>query len=205
MIKAILFDAGGVILDLDLDSCRNAFKTVLGYDRIDQLLDPCHQKGIYGDMEEGKITAEEFVDTVLAESREGSTPEMVDFCMAALLKGIQPAKAEFIKTLAARGYELYLLTNNNEISWAHFQRIFRDAGIPIEDTFKQSFLSCRIGALKPDPAIFRHVLDSVGLSPDEVLFIDDSASNAAAAAGLGFNSLHYIVGTDLAQLVESAL
>lgn len=205
MIKAVLFDAGGVLLDLNLDACRQAFKTCLGYDRIDELLDPCHQKGIYGDMEEGKITAEEFVAAVLSESREGSTPEMVDHCMAALLQGIQPYKAEYVKALAERGYALYLLSNNNEISWTHFQSIFRNAGIPIEETFVKSFLSCRIGALKPSPAIFMHVLDSLGLKPEEILFIDDSASNAAAAADLGFKSLHYIIGTDLAALVDSAL
>lgn len=205
MIKAIVFDAGGVLLDLDLDDCRNAFKSILGYDKIDELLDSCHQKGIYGDMEEGKITAEEFTAAVLSESRPGSTPEMVDRCMAALLKGIQPEKAEFVRTLASRGYDVYLLTNNNEISWAHFQRIFSDAGIPIAETFKQSFISCRIGALKPSPVIFQTVISALGLKPEEILFVDDSPSNAAAAAQMGMKGLHYVIGSDLAALIESAL
>lgn len=205
MIKAILFDAGGVLLDLDLTDCKAAFKGILGYDKIDELLDPCHQKGIYGDMEEGKISADEFVSAVLAESRSGSTPEMVDRCMAALLKGIQPYKADYLKSLAARGYDLYMLTNNNEISWAHFQRIFNDAGIPIEKTFRQYFLSCRLGMLKPAPELFRQVIGSIGLPPEEILFVDDSEKNAAAGKAAGMMSLHYVPGTDLAELIDSVL
>lgn len=205
MIKAILFDAGGVLLDLDLDDCKDAFKGILGYDKIDELLDPCHQKGIYGDMEEGRISADEFVSAVLAESRPGSTPEMVDRCMAALLKGIQPYKADYLKSLAGRGYDLYMLTNNNEISWAHFQRIFNDAGIPIGKTFRQYFLSCRLGMLKPAPELFSQVIDTIGLLPEEILFVDDSEKNAAAGKAAGMMSLHYVPGTDLAALIDSAL
>ena len=64
--KAIIFDMGGVLVDLDMDGCRNAFKALLGYYRIDELLDPCHQKGIIGDLEEGMITPEEFRNIVLS-------------------------------------------------------------------------------------------------------------------------------------------
>lgn len=194
-----------MLLDLDLGDCKAAFKSVLGYDKIDELLDPCHQKGIYGDMEEGKISAEEFISAVLAESRPGCTPEMVDHCMAALLKGIQPYKADYLKSLAARGYDLYMLTNNNDISWAHFQRIFNEAGIPIEQTFLKYFISCRLGMLKPAPALFAQVIKAIGLPPEEILFVDDSEKNAAAGRAAGMMSLHYVPGTDLAGLIESAL
>ena len=203
-IKAIVFDAGGVLLDLNLDRCKTAFKEKIGYNRIDELLDACHQKGIYGDMEEGKISADEFRALVLAESRPGSTPEMVDYCMAALLGSIDPDKADYINRLSQR-YDLYLLSNNNEISWAFFLDIFERAGIPVQETFKEYFLSCRMGMLKPNPAIFRAVLDSIGLEPGEVLYIDDSPSNAAAASDVGMHGLHYRVGSDLEELVESAL
>ena len=203
-IKAIVFDAGGVLLNLDLDRCKAAFNQILGYEKIDGLLDPCHQKGIYGDMEEGKISADEFRRQVLAESRPGSTSDMVDACMAALLTEIDKDKAEYLNRLKER-YPLYMLTNNNEISWARFLEIFRRDGIPIEDTFKESFVSCRMGVLKPNPAIYRQMLDSIGLKPEEILYIDDSPSNAKAASRLGMRGLWYQVGTDLEALVESAL
>lgn len=205
MIKAVVFDAGGVLVDLNLNDCRSAFKSVLGFDKIDLLLDPCHQKGIYGDMEEGRISSAEFVAKVLEDSRPGSTPEMVDYCMGALLKGIHPTKVALLKSLAERGYDLYILSNNNEISWAHFCRIFQEAGVPAEQTFKKSFISCRMGILKPDPAIFRMVIEDLGLEPGEILFVDDSERNAAAACAAGMKGLHYDVGTDLAALINSEL
>ena len=203
-IKAIVFDAGGVLLNLNLEACKTAFKDILGYYKIDELLDPCHQKGIYGDMEEGKITADEFRTQVLAESRPGSTPEMVDRCMAALLTEIDKPKADYLNRLKER-YPLYMLTNNNEISWLRFLDIFRRDGIPIEETFKEYFISCRMGVLKPNPVIFKKVIDTIGLAPEEILYIDDSPSNAKAASQLGMRGLWYQVGTDLEVLVESAL
>ena len=203
-IKAIVFDAGGVLLNLDLEKCKAAFKDILGYNKIDELLDPCHQKGIYGDMEEGKITADEFRTQVLAESRPGSTPEMVDICMAALLTDIDKEKVDYLNRLKER-YPLYMLTNNNEISWLRFLDIFQRDGIPIPETFKQCFISCRMGALKPNPVIYKQVMDTIGLPPEEILYIDDSPSNAKAASLLGMRGLWYKVGTDLEALVESAL
>ena len=54
MIKAIVFDIGGVLIGLDLGRCIQAFQDILGYYRITELLDPYHQKGIYGEMEAGR-------------------------------------------------------------------------------------------------------------------------------------------------------
>ena len=56
MKKAIIFDMGGVLVDLDLEGCKTAFKTLLGFDEIDNLIDACHQKGIWGQLEEGVLT-----------------------------------------------------------------------------------------------------------------------------------------------------
>ena len=54
-MKAIIFDMGGVLVDLDIEACKNAFKEDLEFYEIDEILDPGHQKGIIGDMESGKI------------------------------------------------------------------------------------------------------------------------------------------------------
>ena len=54
MVKAIVFDIGGVLIDLDPGRCIRAFREILGYERITEILDPCHQKGIYGDWNQKK-------------------------------------------------------------------------------------------------------------------------------------------------------
>ena len=100
MIKAIIFDMGGVLVDLDIEDCKKVFKETLGYNDIDQIIDACHQKGIYGDLEEGTLSAEEFRSIVLAGSRPGSVPEMVDEAMSHILVGIQPYKVHIARKIS---------------------------------------------------------------------------------------------------------
>ena len=71
MVKAIVFDLGGVLIDLDFDRSVRAFREILGYEKITEILDLYHQKGIYGEMEGGQITADEFRAEVLKDSRPG--------------------------------------------------------------------------------------------------------------------------------------
>ena len=92
MIRAIVFDLGGVLIDLDFDDCVRAFREILGYERITEILDLSHQKGIYGDMEAGLISEDVFRAEVLKDSRPGCVPADVDRAMACLLTGMDPAK-----------------------------------------------------------------------------------------------------------------
>ena len=137
-IKALIFDMGGVLVDLDIEDCKRAFKDLLGFDRIDELIDPCHQKGIYGDLEEGTLSAEDFRKIVLSESRTGSRPELVDEAMWHILVGISPYKAELLNRLAQK-YELYLLSNNNPICMPHSTKLFEEAGRSIGQGLQEVF------------------------------------------------------------------
>ena len=139
-IKALIFDMGGVLVDLDIEDCKNAFKSLLGYDKIDELIDPCHQKGIYGDLEEGTLSAEDFRKIVLADSRPGSAPQLVDQAMYHILVGIAPYKAEMLKKLS-ESYDLYMLSNNNPICLPRSRKLFEEAGAPLDATFRKSFFS----------------------------------------------------------------
>ena len=65
MVKAIVFDIGGVLVDLDLNRCIRAFREILGFERITEILDASHQKGIYGDMEAGLLSADRFRELIL--------------------------------------------------------------------------------------------------------------------------------------------
>ncbi len=203
-IKAIIFDLGGVLIDLDIERCRAAFKEILGYGKIDELLDPCHQKGIYSDLEEGILTENEFKELILHDSVPGATPEDVDRAMAALLTGICPEKVQLLKNLA-RKYPLYLLSNNNSISMKRSRKIFEDAGIPMDEIFSGLFLSYSMKMLKPSEKIYRETAVRIGLPVHELLFIDDSESNVSAASSVGFNAVLYHPGSDLEKTVFSVL
>ena len=140
MIKAVVFDIGGVLVNLDLDGCIQAFRENVGFERITELLDPYHQKGVYGDMEAGLVSADAFRTEVLRGSRPGSRPEDVDRSMYALLAGMEADTVETVKELAGR-YPLYLLSNNNPISMRHCLRILKENGLDPDETFKGQFIS----------------------------------------------------------------
>ena len=204
MIKAIIFDMGGVLVDLDIEDCKKVFKETLGYDDIDQIIDACHQKGIYGDLEEGTLSAEEFRSIVLAGSRPGSTPEMVDEAMSHILVGIQPYKVQMLKKLAQE-YDLYMLSNNNAICLPYSRAMFAEAGIPLEDIFKKCFFSFEMKALKPSAAFYKAVVERIGLPAEEMFFIDDSQRNVDGAVAAGLPAVYYEPGTDLEALISGVL
>ncbi len=201
MIKAIVFDIGGVLINLDMDGCIRAFRSNLGFDRITELLDPCHQKGVYGDMEAGLVSADEFRAEVLRDSRPGSQPEDVDRSMLALLAGMAPDTVETLKALKER-YPLYLLSNNNPIAMGHILRMFRDYGIDPETTFREQFISCEMKMLKPSARIYEAVVARIGLPADEILFVDDSETNVEAARKAGLQARTFVLGTKLSALLS---
>ena len=203
-IKALIFDMGGVLVDLDIEDCKNAFKSLLGYEKIDELIDPCHQKGIYGDLEEGTMSAEDFRAAVLAESNPGSRAELVDEAMWHILSGISPYKAELLNKLA-ESYDLYMLSNNNPICLPFSRKMFEDAGATLESIFKKSFFSFEMKALKPSESFYKAVIEHIGLPSEEMLFIDDSMKNVEGSIAAGLPAVYYEPGTDLAALVYEVL
>lgn len=204
MPKAIVFDLGGVLIDLDYDRSIRAFEEVLGYGKIRDLLDLSHQKGIYGDMEAGLITADEFRAEVLRESRPGSTPADVDRAMAGLLVGMDPKKVPLLVDLS-RKYDVYCLSNNNEISVQRMHEIYEENGLDWQHIFKKEFISSRMKLLKPSREIFDAAAAEIGLPPSEILFVDDSQKNVEAARAAGWQAVLYVQGTDLGACLEPYL
>jgi putative hydrolase of the HAD superfamily len=200
MIKAIVFDIGGVLIGLDLDRCIRTFKEVLGFDRITELLDPYHQKGIYGEMEAGTLSADEFRAEVLKDSRPGCQPEDVDRCMYSLLTGMDPDTVQTVKRLAGR-YPLYLLSNNNPIAMSRILEMFRENGLAPETTFRDQFISSEMKLLKPSREIYEESVRRTGLPAGEVLFIDDNETNVLAAREAGMQARLFVPGEKLSQLL----
>lgn len=195
---------GGVLVDLDIEGCKNAYKQLLGYHRIDELIDPCHQKGIYGDLEEGTLSAEDFRAAVLAESNPGSRAELVDEAMWHILSGISPYKAELLNRLA-ESYDLYMLSNNNPVCMPRSRRLFEEAGAPLDKVFRKCFLSYEMKALKPSEAFYKTVVSEIGLPAEQMVFIDDSQKNVDGAIAAGLPAVYYEPGTDLSALMAEVL
>ena len=202
-MKAIIFDMGGVLLDLDIEGCKKAFKEDLGFMEIDEILDPCHQKGIIGDMEGGVVTGEEFCDYIKASSKEGVTDDDVKRAFCKIVTGLEPYKGKMLQKLAEK-YDVYLLSNNNPIIMPFAAELFASVGFPLEN-FTKRFFSYQMKMLKPSAEMYKAVIEDIGLPAEEMLFIDDSQANVDASIAAGLPAIYYKPGTDLDALIASVL
>lgn len=202
--KAIIFDFGGVLIDLDINDCKTAFRRDLGYEKIDDILDPCHQKGIVGDMEEGVISGDEFRAAVLKDARPGARPEDVDAAFMHILAGIPAYKGPLLNRLA-ESYDIYILSNNNPIVASHMPELFAGVGVDFHKLFKKSFLSFEMKALKPSESFYKRVLEQIDRPVEDLIFIDDSQKNVDGAIAAGLPSVYYDPTSDLAALLAEVL
>ena len=204
MRKAVIFDMGGVLIDLDVPRCIQAFIDDLDYPQITQIIDPCHQKGIFGDMEEGKVSADEFRAYVIKDARKGATPEDVDKALWNILVGIEPYKIPFLKRLA-ENYDVYMLSNNNPICTPRAEVMFEEAGFSMTKDFKKCYISYKLKALKPSAECFHAIMEDIGVPAENMLFIDDSQKNVDGSIAAGLPAVYYEPGSDLAALLAETL
>lgn len=203
MIRAIVFDMGGVMIDLDKARCVNNFKR-LGISDIEEYLDAYHQKGFFRELEMGTITEDEFYEKCISLAAPGTTREDIRNAFLSFIDGIQPYKLELIKELREK-YPLYVLSNNNPIVVRDFNLNCESMGVTFENSFKKCYFSYVLKLIKPDPEFFRFVIDDIGLPAEELLFIDDSQANIDIARAQGMTGLWYDVSTNLRECVMNAL
>lgn len=189
MIKNLIFDLGGVIMTIDQNEALRRFKE-LGVADIERRLDPYTQTGIFGDVEEGKITADEFRAEL---SRIVGRTLSFDDCRYGWLgyrKEVPQRNLDALKLLRGEGYRLILLSNTNPfmMSWA-LTKDFDGGEGSLEDYFDALYLSYRLGVMKPDARFFQAVIENERILPEESLFVDDGSRNVETARKLGFNTM----------------
>lgn len=204
MIKAVIFDMGGVLVDLDMEKCKDSFRRRAGMNSIDKYIDTFHQKGFWGDLEAGRIDGEEFIRKSIELSSPGTTREVVMDCFRDFIEGITAEKVAFLKELSKQ-YPLYLLSNTNPVAMEVCEDLFRKVDFEPEKIFTKMFLSFRMKMMKPSPEIYRKAIEEIGLPAGEILFIDDSRINLDAAAREGLVVCYYEPGTDLRATTLAAL
>lgn len=191
-IKNIVFDWGGVMINLDKVRCVNAFDKI-GAQHISSYVDECRQEDLFHDLEMGSITVPQFCDEVRRQCPECvATDEEICWAWGELLTGIPEYRVEKLRTLKSK-YRLFLLSNTNVIHWEPYAH-------RLEGCFEKMFLSYEMHLVKPDAEIFREVLRQTGIRAEETLFIDDSANNCAGAASLGIHTHQVKVSDDWLEL-----
>ena len=200
-IKNIVFDLGGVILTLDRSESVRRFEQA-GLLQAEELLDPYHQKGVFLDLEEGRLTSEEFYDEIRNLAGKYISNEDIDFGWLGFIKDTPEYKLEMLEELR-KSHNLYLLSNTNPVimSWALSSR-FSEKGKRLDQYFDKMYLSYKIGVTKPDFRIYDYLLKDSGIIPSETLFIDDGAANVEAGKALGMRVFQPKNGEDFRYIFE---
>lgn len=195
---------GGVLVKLDWDGCVRKFKEEAGFDSIMLYLDRYHQKGFISKMEEGLIGEDEFLEECLNHCRPGTDRATVKRCFAGILDELDPRAVELLKACYGK-IDMYVLSNNNPITYQTFRDFLEEAGVPMDTTFKKAFFSFQMHMLKPGIEIYNKVVEECGVRPEEMLFVDDSESNIEGAKAAGLNTLLFSPGGDIKEEVEREL
>ncbi len=187
-IKNIIFDLGGVLLDVDYDKAANAFRQ-LGFSNFDELYSQYTANDLFEHLETGKITEEGFYAALHKYSDRQFDPQDIQNAWNSMLLEFRTDSLSFLESLKGK-YRLFLLSNTNSIHHKAFEQIFREqtGRNSLDDYFEKSYYSHVMGHRKPYPDTYNFVLNDAQLKREHTLFIDDSVNNIEGAAAVGLKT-----------------
>ena len=197
--KAIIFDLGGVLLDIDFKLSEKAFAE-LGVTNFSDFFNQFHSNDLFRRLETG-MEDDLFYDDLRTATGLSLSNEQIRDAWNALLLDFRPESVAVLPQLRNK-YELYLLSNTNEIHLQEFQHRYEvwRPGQVFDDLFDAAYYSHRIGHRKPNASAFEYVLQKHGLNATETIFIDDSINNIEAAQQLGLQTVHLKTGMKVEEL-----
>jgi glucose-1-phosphatase len=200
-ITTLIFDFGGVIINLDLPQCIENLKK-LGVESIESYLSNFGQKEFFLQFEKGVIGIPEFRNEIHKLSNKTLTDAEIDAAWCSFLVDIPAERLVLLEKLRSN-YKLLLLSNSNplhvDVSAA---KALEGTGKTIRDYFDKCYFSYEMGLTKPDPAIFEALLADADLDAAECLFLDDGPKNIEAANALGIQTYFVTQGENLDFLLK---
>jgi HAD superfamily hydrolase (TIGR01509 family) len=191
MIRTIIFDLGGVIINLRYQTTIEAFSRLCGFD-VSPLYTQHQQNPLFDRYEMGQISSEDFRAGLRSLLGIEAPDAAIDAAWNAMLLDIPPARVALLQQLRSQG-RIFLLSNTNEIHKAACDRIFADtfgSDLTLSGLFDHAYYSHLIGDRKPHSTIFQRVLAEQDLDPSETLFIEDTRQHILGAQGVGLQTIH---------------
>ena len=182
----IIFDLGGVIINLDVNSTFQKFSEIFGIDLKTESISDLDNFGFFQEYELGRIGDEEFRSNIRQMAEVSVSDSQIDEAWNAMLLDIPTDRIGWIYE-ATRKYNCVILSNTNAIHVKHFEQFFSDVtpyGHP-KSVFQNLFYSHELGERKPNKAAFSYVLDATGFDPEKTVLFDDLTDNLASANELG--------------------
>jgi putative hydrolase of the HAD superfamily len=188
-IKNIIFDFGGVILNINHKKLEEAFN-LLGIPGFEDLFSQASQSELFQQFEIGKISPGEFRKGVRSITGLKVTDDTLDWTWNQIIDDYPARRIDLLRKIKD-SYKLFLLSNTNEIHFDYYIEKFRtEFGYDFQSLFHRTYWSFKMGKRKPDAGTYVEIMNNEKINPAETLFIDDSIQNITAAANLGIKTLH---------------
>lgn len=198
-IKNIIFDLGGVLLNLDFESSRRAF-IKLGVPQFEEIFRITHEDNFWKQYETGRLNDQQFVEIARTMAIEGTTNEDIIHAWNSMLLDFPKERVDFLDKLKNR-YRLFLFSNTNSIHVQSFRQTFREVyNREIDLLFEKAWYSNFIHLRKPDVEAFNYVVENSGINAADTLFIDDSLPNVEGARMAGLKAVHLGPGMSILEL-----
>ena len=196
-VKNIIFDLGGVILNLDNQRTESAF-TAMGVKNFREYFGLGHAASFFKEYEIGRISDQQFIDSIRALTGISVPDERIVAGWNALLLDFPPERIQLLKDLRKK-YRTFLFSNTNALHLAALQQTYADTfgNGALDDLFEKAYYSHTLGMRKPDIASFQHILRENQLIGSETLFVDDALVNVEGAEEAGLKGLYLRPGIQL--------
>ncbi|MGL6268870.1 MAG: HAD family hydrolase [Chitinophagaceae bacterium] len=193
-ITSLIFDLGGVLINLDPERTRQSF-IKLGIPHFDQLFTVYKSSQLFEDLETGHVDPDTFIKTLQEETAKGSTEQDIIDAWNAMLLDFRLESLDFVKQLKAL-YPTFLFSNTNIIHHKSFQQTIKETTpySSVDELFHKAYYSHEIGRRKPIVDAYRYIITEKKLDAGQTLFIDDNKDNILGAKEAGLQTLHLLPG-----------
>ena len=186
MYNTVVFDLGGVIINLNVPRCVENFKRLMPEENIRNVLGiddegegvvavSAATKQLMHDFEYGNISPEEFLTTLQKYCFEGTTQEQIHAAWLSMLDTLPQERLDYIASLREKGYRTILLSNSNELHWEPIWKQYR-----LGEYFDAVFASHHLHIAKPNKEIFEHVVREAQVDCAHTIYVDDLEKNRRA-------------------------
>ncbi len=183
--KTLIFDFGGVIMNINPQLSINEFIKLLGQHAVQELI----SEQLTIQYEQGLLSTNEFYTKVCSKTNTQVIKEEFFNAWNKMLLDYEPKRISKLQQLA-KTHKLILLSNTNECHYNFFkQKLYNTFKLNFEDIFSSIYLSYKLKLSKPDIRIFQHIIDKENITPEETLFIEDTKENVEVAQELNIETL----------------
>jgi len=195
-ITTIIFDLGGVILNLDMKKTEIALGKILGITNPEDAAKPPFDK-IFKDYETGNITTSNFLDELNNRAVMNVSPEEIINAWNVMLLDLPEKRIRILEKLS-KHYKLFMLSNINDLHIEAFEKIVQNLKCNFFNIFEKVYYSNIIHQRKPDKEAYQIVIDENNLDVKTTFFVDDRAVNIKTAQDMGLQTLHITDDLDIA-------